>query len=180
VTLKEVSDMQPIPERISLGCLLLIGATLFAGIGLAQAQEPKAGGPLASIELDVPGVVAEVFESTRKDEVLTVRVRFRNTGAQALSFNLADAGRYDDQYITAAQTKYPVLRDSRGYVVATPMDPGGDLTARIPAGGTWNWWAKFPAPPAGVNAYTLYLKVGPPIEDIPIIDRQTASEARTP
>ncbi|HEY7615969.1 MAG TPA: hypothetical protein VH744_04135 [Terriglobales bacterium] len=142
------------------------------GIGVAQTPAAKSSKPLASAELDVPGIVAEVIESTRREGVLTVRVRFRNTGDKAVSFNLASAGYYNDNYITAAGTKYPVARDSKGYVVATPMDPGGDLSARIAKGGTWNWWAKFPAPPDSVKTYALYLKVGPPIEDIPIIDKK--------
>jgi hypothetical protein len=138
---------------------------------VCAAQTPKASKPLASAQLDAPGIVAEVIESTRRDGVLTVRVRFRNTGDKPVSLNLASAGHYDDNYVTAAETKYPVVRDSNGYVVATPMDPGGDLSARISKGGTWNWWAKFSAPPEGVKTYALYLKVGPPIEDIPIVDK---------
>ncbi len=51
------------------------------------------------------------------------------------------------------------------------MNPGGELSAEIAKGGTWNWWAKFPAPSSEVKAYTLYLKVGPPIEDVPILDK---------
>jgi hypothetical protein len=141
------------------------------GLGAAPAQTPKSSKPLASAELDVPGIGAEVIDSTRREGVLTVRVRFRNTGDKPVSLNLASAGQYDSNYITAAETKYPVARDSNGYVVATPMDPGGDLTASIAKGGTWNWWAKFPAPPAGVKTYALYLKVGPPIEGVPIIDK---------
>ena len=161
--------MKVIPGTTSAICILLVGATV--GAGVERAQAPKASKPLASIELDVPGVVAEVFESTRKEGVLTVRVRFRNTGAQEASFNLASAGHYDDNHIIAANTRYPVMRDSNGYVAATPMNPGGDLSASIPKGGTWNWWAKFSAPPAEVKTYALYLKVGPPIEDIPIVDK---------
>ena len=141
------------------------------GAGVAHAQAPKPSKPLASIELDVPGVVAEVFESARKDGVLTVRVRFRNTGAQEASFNLASAGQYDNNYMIADKTRYPVMRDSSRYVAATAMNPGGDLSASIPKGGTWNWWAKFSAPPADVKTFALYLKVGPPIEDIPIVDK---------
>jgi hypothetical protein len=155
----------------SLFCGLVSRIVLSGWFGIVHAQAGQKGETLASTELDVPGVVAEVFESGRKEGVLTVRVRFRNTGSETASFTLAKAGNYGDNYVTAADTKYPVMRDSSNYVVATPMDPGGELSASIPKGGTWNWWAKFAAPPVGVSTYTLYLKVGPPVEDIPIIDK---------
>ena len=100
-----------------------------------------------------------------------MRVRFRNTGASAASLTLAVQGQYDDNHIIADKIRYPILRDSSGYVAATPMNPGGELSARIPKGGTWSWWAKFAAVPADVKTYALYLKVGPPIEDIPIVDK---------
>lgn len=152
--------------------LILWGVIVSMCTALCLAQAPKSSKPLASAQLDAPGIVAEVIESTRRDGVLTIRVRFRNTGDKAASLNLASAGHYDENYVTAAETKYTVVRDSKGYAVATPMDPGGDLTARIAKGGTWNWWAKFSAPPEDVKTYALYLKVGPPIEDIPIVEKQ--------
>jgi hypothetical protein len=155
----------------SLFCVLVSGVMFSRTLGVVRAQASQKVEPLASTELDVPGVVAEVFESARKEGVLTVRVRFRNTGSETASLTLASAGNYNDNYITAADTKYPVMRDAKNYVVATPMDPGGDLSARITKGGTWNWWAKFAAPPAGISTYTLYLKIGPPVEDIPIVDK---------
>ncbi len=152
-------------------CALLLGASILAGVGVSRPQTSKTSKPLASAELDVPGVVAEVFESTRRDGVLTVRVRFRNTGATTASLTLAVQGQYDDNHIVADKIRYPVMRDSSGYVAATPMNPGGELSARIPKGGTWSWWGKFSAVPADVKTYALYLKVGPPIEDIPIVDK---------
>ena len=55
--------------------------------------------------------------------------------------------------------------------MATPTDGGGWVEPTIKAKGSWSWWAKFPAPPADQKTYTLYLKVGPPIEDVPIVDK---------
>lgn len=164
--------MKYIFAGVGVFCVVVSGAMLSESFAVVHAQAAQKVEPLASTELDVPGVVAEVFESARKEGVLTVRVRFRNTGSEAASFILASAGNYNDNYITAADTKYPVMRDASNHVVAMPMDPGGELSAKIPKGGTWNWWAKFPAPPASVSTYTLYLKVGPPVEDIPIVDKQ--------
>jgi hypothetical protein len=54
-----------------------------------------------------PALWADVIESTRRGDGLTVRVRFRNTGEKPVTLNLASAGQHDSNYITAAETKYP-------------------------------------------------------------------------
>jgi hypothetical protein len=63
------------------------------------------------------------------------------------------------------------MRDTGGAVLATPRNGGGWLEPTIKPKGTWSWWAKYQAPPADQKTYALYLKVGPPIEDVPIIDK---------
>jgi hypothetical protein len=138
-----------------------------------SASEPPANKPLATRELDVEGVVAEVIESFRKDDMLTVRVRFRNTGTAPAKISLAGGGvsYHIQNYIVAGDTKYDIMRDTNGQVIATPRDGGGWLEPTIKPKGTFTWWAKYAAPPAAQKSYTLYLKVGPPIEDVPIIDK---------
>lgn len=159
---------RPMEQLLARALMVCLAAISFAAAFPAAAQSGK---PLATRELDVEGVVAEVTESVRKEGVLTVRVKLRNTGERPAKILLTDAGRYDANYITSGDTKYVVMRDVRGRVVATPMDGGGWLEARIRPRGSWSWWAKFPAPPAERKTYTLYLKIGPPIEDVPIIDK---------
>jgi hypothetical protein len=155
-------------------CLAFV--LLLPVFALAQARKSGAAAPapLATRELDVEGVVAEVIESVRKDDVLTVRVRLRNTGAQPAKVMLARGGMsyHTANYIVAGDTKYEIMRDTAGNVIATPRDGGGWLEAKMPPKGTFAWWAKYPAPPASEKSYTLYLNVGPPIEDVPIIDKQ--------
>ena len=145
------------------------------GVGIFLATITSALGqakPIATRELDVDGVVAEVIESDRKDNVLTVRVRFRNTGNKPAKLLLVDAQGYVHTYVVSGKVKYPLLVDDRGAQVATPRDGGGWLQPSIkPKGGTWTWWGKFPAPPSDRKDYSLYLKVGPPIDNIPIIDK---------
>ena len=152
-----------------LGPLFL--ASMFAVATPALAQPKQGDKPLASRELDVEGVVADVIESNRKDGVLTVRVRFRNTGAKPAKLPLVDAQGYVHTYVLAGNTKYALLKDDRGHQVATPRDGGGWLEPTIKPKTTWSWWGKFPAPPADRKSYALYLKVGPPIDDIPILDK---------
>jgi hypothetical protein len=146
---------------------LLALACLAAPLAVAQADKP-----LATRDLDTEGIRAEVIESVRRGDELTVRVRLRNVGDKAAKVLLVTGGQsYDAAYLSAKNTKYVLTRDTKGYVVATPSDGGGWLEANIKPKGTWNWWGKFAAPPQDVKSYTLYLKVGPPIEDVPIVDK---------
>lgn len=142
----------------------------------AQEKGAKAAPakPLATQELDVEGVVAEVIESKRKGDMLTVRVRLRNTGTTPAKVNLAGGGvsYHTANYIVAGDTRYDIMRDTAGNVLATPRDGGGWLEAKIRPKGTFMWWAKYAAPPAAQKSYTLFLRVGPPIDDVPIIDQE--------
>ena len=146
-------------------------ASMFAVATPAVAQSKQGDKPLATRELDVEGVVAEVIESDRQDGVLTVRVRFRNNGDKPAKLMLVDAQGYVHTYVLSGNTKYALLKDDRGGQVATPRDGGGWLQPTIKPKTTWSWWGKFPAPPADRKSYSLYLKVGPPIDNIPIVDK---------
>ena len=146
-------------------------SSLFAVVTPAVAQPKPGDKPLATRELDVEGVVADVIESNRKEGVLTVRVRFRNNGEKPAKLMLVDEQGYVHTYLVSGDTKYPLLKDDRGHQVATPRDGGGWLAPTIKPKATWSWWGKFPAPPADRKAYALHLKVGPPIDDIPIVDK---------
>ena len=151
---------------------VLLAATALMASTPAAAQDASAKA-LASRDLDVEGVVAEVIESVRKDGVLTVRVRFRNTGTKAQKVMLVRGGEsYAAAYLTAGNTKYTLAQDSSQRAIATPADGGGWLEPSIKPKSSWSWWGKFAAPPADVKSYTLYLKVGPPIDDVPIVDKK--------
>ena len=155
--------------RALLASLFLLSMFTFAAP--AVAQQTPGDKPLASRELDVEGVVAEVIESDRKDGVLTVRVRFRNNGQQPAKLSLVNAQGYVHTYLLSGNTKYALLQDDRGRQLATPRDGGGWLEPTIKPKSAWTWWGKFPAPPADRKTYALYFKVGPPIDDIPIVDK---------
>lgn len=155
--------------RTILGPLCL--ASMIAIATPAVAQSKPSDKSLASRELDVEGVVANVIESNRKDGVLTVRVRFRNDGEKPAKLPLVNAQGYVHTYILSGKTKYALLQDDNGNQLATPRDGGGWLEPTIKPKAAWSWWGKFPAPPADQKTYALYLKVGPPIDDIPIVDK---------
>lgn len=118
-------------------------------------------------EVNAPGLVAELTEVTRKDGVLTVKVRFRNTGSETLHHAFeTHHGRYERFYVTAGDQKYFVLKDSEGEPLAPKY-----LTVDLDPGATSTWWAKFPAPPASATAIDLVIADTPPFEDVPIADR---------
>lgn len=156
---------------------LSVAFVLIAAAPAVLAQKPvpgaRASAPLATRDLDVEGVVAEVIESVRTGDTLSVRVRLRNTGPAPAKVMLARGGQsyHTANYLVAGDTRYEILRDTAGNVLATPRDGGGWLEPTIRPGGTFSWWATYPAPPAALNAYTLYLNVGPPIPDVPIVDK---------
>jgi hypothetical protein len=118
-------------------------------------------------EVNEPGMLAELTEVTRKDGVLTVKIRFRNTGTDVLHHAFETGhGAYDRFYVTAGTQKYFVLKDTEGEPLAPKY-----LDVNLDPGATSTWWAKFPAPPASETTIDLVIPDAPPFEDIPIADR---------
>jgi hypothetical protein len=149
-------------------------AVAFAAVAAAAgaaAQTAPAPAPLAVQDTNQPGVVAELVECKRKDGVLTVKVRFRNGGAEDASFYLVSSSDYDKQYVTAGSKKYFVLRDSEKTPLASVADAGGNVRVPLPAGASWTWWAKYPAPPAEVTEIAYFTSAGAPFEDVPVTDK---------
>ena len=150
---------------------LLAAAVLVLSSAPSSAQAPPAPGEvLASQDTNVAGVVGEIVECKRKEGVLTIKLRFRNTGAQAASFYMIEGGNYDAQYVTAGSKKYFVLRDSEKVPLAPQPNPGGNISVSLAPEATWTWWAKYPAPPAEVKSVSYFTSVAPPFEDISITD----------
>ncbi len=146
-----------------------------AASGVATGDPAAPGGAAAPAtatvlqvqEVNAPGLQAELTEVTRKDGVLTVKIRFRNTGTDALhhSFNTGH-GAYDRFYVTAGTQKYFVLKDTEDEPLAPKY-----LDVNLDPGATSTWWAKFPAPPTSENSIDLVIPDAPPFEDVAIADR---------
>lgn len=118
------------------------------------------------------GVVAEITEATRKQGVLSVKIRLRNTSSKEARIDvLGYMGRYPQYYVVADAKKYFILHDSEKVPLASSSDQAGFLRADISPGGTWTWWAKYPAPPAAVKTMSYYTPIAPPFDDVPIADR---------
>jgi len=150
-------------------CLIgtLAGAMLmYAGIAPALAQTEA----IQSQDTNIGGLVADLTECKRKGGVLTLKVRVRNTSDKKANIYFTNGyGTYDRYYLTAGDKKYFVLRDSEGAALAT--DEGGGYTnVDLEKGGSYTWWAKYPAPPADVTSISFYTPFAPPFEDVPITD----------
>ncbi len=150
--------------------VLLVAAVLVFSAAPSPAEAPPAGTVLASQDTNVAGVVGELIECKRREGVLTIKLRFRNTGAEKASFYMIDGRNYDAQYVTAESKKYFVLRDSEKVPLAPQPDGGGNLSVSLEPNGAWTWWAKYPAPPAEVKSVSYFTSVSPPFEDVPITD----------
>lgn len=154
------------------GSTLLLAATVLVfAAAPASAEVPLGSGTvLASQDTNVAGVVGEIIECKRKEGVLTIKLRFRNTGAEKVSFYMIDGQNFDAQYVTAGSKKYFVLRDSEKVPLAPQPNSGGNISVNLEPNASWTWWAKYPAPPAEVKSVSYFTSVAPPFEDIPIAD----------
>ena len=158
------------PLSRPLALLALALAPLVVGPGALPVAAQTGAAPLASTDSNTPGVTADVIECKRKDGVLTLKIRFRNSGTAEERVGVISRGQYDAHYLTAGSKKYFILRDAEKTPLAPQVDPGGSVTATLPPNGTYTWWAKYPAPPVEVKSVNVYTPVAPPMDDVPISD----------
>ena len=151
-----------------IGLVLALISNLFALLATdASAQAPR---PQA-LETNVDGVTAEIAEAVRKEGVLTVKMRLRNTGTSAAKMVITkDFRDADSYYAVAGSTKFLVLKDSKEVPVMVQLDNYGGLRPEIKPGGSFLFWAKYPAPPADARKFTFYTPLMAPVEDVPITD----------
>ena len=154
--------MNPLRRRMLSG--LAAACCLPAFPAFAQAGKPQAH------ETSIDGVTAEIVEAQRKEGVLTMKVRYRNTGDAPAKIRIYRDWNDTDYYLTAGSTKLMVLKDSKDVAVAVPHGPHGETHAEIKPKGSYLFWAKYPAPPADAKKVSFYHPHSPPIEDIPITD----------
>lgn len=151
-------------------------AAAFAVLLLAIAAAPQparaqAAKPLQVQETGVEGVNAELVEAVRKDGVLTIKVRYRNTGAQPVKIALTNEWReVDNFYVVAGNTKFLILKDTNKVPVMSTLNNFGALRPDLKPAGSFLFWAKYPAPPAEVKKVNLHTPHGPPFEDVPIAE----------
>ena len=151
-------------------CLLggLAGAAFMAAGGArVWAQDADV---IQSQDTNIGGIVTEIIQCKRKNGVLTIKMRLRNTSDKKKGVSITDgSAAYDKYYLTAGDKKYFILRDSEKVPLAT-QDNGNYVNPDIDKDDTFTWWAKYPAPPADVKTITFYTGLTAPFEDLPITD----------
>ena len=155
-------------SRRTLSLVMLLG--FVAGVFNAPSAVAQAVNPIQSQDTNTAGIIAELTECKREDGVLTIRLRLRNTTDKEVRISLINGRNYDAYYVTAENKKYFVLRDSEKNTLASQHDRVGDLAVSLAKGGTYVWWAKYPAPPADVKKISYYTPLTPPFDNVPIKD----------
>lgn len=144
-------------------CAIIASPAICGTTCKAQAPSPPAGQ-----ETNIQGVVADVTECRSKDGVLSVKIRLRNTSDGPVEFNLIENRNYDDFYVTAGSKKFFILRDTERDPLAVGADGFGYVKVALPKGGTFTWWAKYPAPPDGTATINYIMPIAAPFEDVPV------------
>jgi hypothetical protein len=158
---------QTITRRTCVLGGLTVAALVAAGGASVWAQDADV---IQNQDTNISGIAIEIIQCKRKNGVLTIKMRLRNTGDEKKSVYITDGGAaYDKYYLTAGDKKYFILRDSEKVPLAT-QDNGGYVNPDIEKNATFTWWAKYPAPPVDVKTITFYTGLSAPFEDLPITD----------
>jgi hypothetical protein len=132
----------------------------------SDAVHKAADDVIQSQDTNMAGFTADLIEAKRSDNVLSIKIRVKNTGAKADNAHFTYGHKIDDFYVQAEDKKYFVLRDAE----KVPVADGVDYTSVEP-GASYTWWAKYPAPPATIRKFNYYWPLGPPWDDVPITDK---------
>lgn len=150
-------------QRASVAAAMAATALMLAAAPVWPQAKPQAH------ETSIDGVTAEI-EATRKEDVLTVKIRYRNNSDAPAALKVYRDWGVTDYYATVGSTKLMALKDSKGTPVAVPHSHHGETSVTIKPKGSFIFWAKYPAPPADAKKLTFYHPHSPPIEDVPITD----------
>jgi hypothetical protein len=167
--------------RLAVAVLALVAAIVGTGCdrkaaGASAAPEaapvPKKAAALGEGRLDNLPLIVRVTEVKRVGpDAMLVSLLLLNPDqtksvavGSAFAADEADAGSLADLYLLdeARRKKFFILRD----------DPGGPASSRdvieVPAGAERAVWARFPAPPSGVQQITVQVPHLPPFRNLPI------------
>jgi hypothetical protein len=116
------------------------------------------------------GVSVELSSVTRGDgDMITIKFKYTNSGSKVA--NISKLGQFSGDNVaehlyyvdSKNKKKYLVVKDTEGNPVASSM-----RYLELEASASRSGWAKFPAPPAGVDKITVYLPGAPPFESVTI------------
>jgi hypothetical protein len=168
---KQCREGEKMSNDVSRRASLIVGlvGTLLVGGRIVPAQA-QSGDVIQSQDTNFSGIIGEITQVKRKDGVLTIKLRLRNTSGKDARLKIIDGRDFDSYYVTAGDKKYFVLRDTEDTPLMPAVDGSGIFQVGIEKDGAYTWWAKYPAPPAEVTSITYYTPLAAPFEDIPITD----------
>jgi hypothetical protein len=150
---------------------VVVGALGIAllGLGAVSASAQKPAGVIDTVDAEWSGVQTELLEVRRmSDNTIRVRWRWRNTGDKEVALYAADAADLlrTETYLLdpANKKKHFVVTDAGGRPIGTDIG----MSFRVKPKESYSAWAKFPAPPAGVEKITVVIAKTPPFEDVAI------------
>jgi hypothetical protein len=148
-----------------MACLAAMGSPL----GPVVAQESLQQDAIASGLTENGMVEAKVVEASRKDDILTIKIRFVPVveGSDYRETIYNDISE-ENIYVFSGSKKYLLLQDSEGKPFASP-----ELEIEVEEGHPFAgyWFGRFTAPPQQVSEVSLTIPGVEPIEPIAIADR---------
>lgn len=124
-------------------------ASLLAG-AVAVPIASAAAQPVAVADGEQSGTRIEITELQRSSgDTVTLKFTLVNDSPEDVNpYGLFNGPDLREVYLidAAGKKKYPTIMDAKNKCVCS-----GNISADLDAGKTMNLWAKFPAPPAGVN-----------------------------
>jgi len=137
-------------------------------LGVAAVFIIAAGDVIQTQESDtLEGIVADLTKISAKNDVLTLRFKFRNEGgeSQKLEFYFKDCYIVDE----SNQKKYFPLKDSEGQFIGGPKEKdweGGRFSFIVETGGFKGFWIKCPVPSDHPETIAVSIPGFFPFEDI--------------
>jgi hypothetical protein len=115
----------------------------------------------------IPGtsLVGVVHQAKLDDDVLTLRFRFYNDGSEPARLTIDPTSAYESYFVQVGREKLFILKNEDG-----ELDAKESLSSDLKPRKMETWWAKFPAPPAGTEAFDLEIPPVASFRNIPLED----------
>lgn len=161
------STKRKIAIAAGVGMLVVLVSVIF--------YEPKRPTLPSPQDTNIHGISAQITKCNRAKGVLTIDIQFINQRENAYKIRFVDGSNYDQYSLVASGKRYLILLDADKVPMATPLNYGcypkcQVLDVKIEAGGSYTFWAMYPAPPADVKSITFYTPFTRPFDDVPIAD----------
>ena len=162
-------------RNVSAAAGIAFVSCVFAGVQAQDASTLKAESSATAAsaqktDTEWDGVAVELTSVTRGDgDTITIKFKYTNSGSKTATIHALGQFHGDNMaehvyYVDAKnKKKYLVIKDAEGKPVASNM-----TYLELEAGTSRSGWAKFPAPPAGLDKISVYLPGAPPFEGVTI------------